>query len=229
MCQQRGLDVNWVQPDNGATAAYVSAMQGHAQCLSVLAQHGADLSKAAKDGTAPIHLACQNGRYASLEVLLDNHVDSNLRVANEIGDTPAIIATQIGHVKLLALLLDRKADPNLANRYGTTAAHIACQNGHLKCLQLLRERNANLDSQNEDGETPLDIARMFKRLECIDLLLAAGASGMPKENLRPVSEAHKVRVAASFSVSVATRLSPLSYLVSSCSLHYSGKARRLRQ
>jgi ankyrin repeat protein len=202
MCQQRGLDVNWANPDNGATAAYIVAQQGHARCLSILAQHGADLSKAIKDGWAPngwapIHIACQYGRYACLEVLLDNNGDANLRVADEIGETPTCLASFCGHVKLLALLLDRGANPKLANRRGTTAVHRACQYGHLKCLQLLRGRNAELSSTDGRGCTPLDIARLCKHPECVDLLLAAGATGMRKEDLPTVSDADKVRVAAS--------------------------------
>ncbi len=72
MLKQRGLDVNWADPATGCTAAYVAAQTGHTQCL-LLAQHGsADLSKTNNDGVAPIHVTCQNGRYAYLEVLLDN-------------------------------------------------------------------------------------------------------------------------------------------------------------
>jgi ankyrin repeat protein len=163
-----------------------------------------------------------NCRYACLEVLLDNHVDANLLVVDEFEDTPAMTASQWGQVKLLVLILDRGADPNLANRNGITPAHRACQHGHPKCLQLLRGRNANLNQENAHGDTPLDTARACKHPECVDLLLAAGATGMKKEDILTLLEATKVRVAAaSFSVSVATRLTPLSCLVSSCSLHYS--------
>ena len=36
MIRQRGLDLNWADPDDGFTAAYISAQKGHAQCLSLL-------------------------------------------------------------------------------------------------------------------------------------------------------------------------------------------------
>ena len=104
--------------------------------------------------------------------------------------------SQIGHVKLLALLIDRGADPNLANKYGATAAHKACQFGHVKCLQLLKSRSADLSRKNVDGLTPLDWARIFKQPECVDLLIASGATGMNKEDLPAVSEATKVCMAA---------------------------------
>ena len=191
---QSGLDVNDTDPDTGMTAAYIAAQQGHAQCLSVLAKHNADLSKASKEGWAPIHVACARGRHACLEVLLlDNAVDANLRTADEYGDTPLIKASLNGQVKSMALLLDRGSDPNLANNYGATAAHKACQYGYSKSLQLLVKRGANLNIKDRDGNTSLDYARVYKHPECVDLLLASGrATGMPVEDLDLVSEAEKV-------------------------------------
>lgn len=95
-------------------------------------------------------------------------------------------------MKLLALLIDRGADPNLANKYGVTAAHRACQFGHVKCLQLLKSRGADLSRKNVDDFTPLDWARQEKQPECVDLLIASEATGMNKEDLPPVPEANKV-------------------------------------
>ena len=194
MLRQVEVDVNCADPADGITAAYVSAQKGNSQCLLLLAQHGsADLSKAAKDGAAPIHVACQEGMYSCLEILLDNRVDANMRVADDkFGYSPAMICCGNGFVKLLALLIDRGADPSLASKLGTTAAHIACQFGHVKCLQLLKCRGADLSMKDVNGQTPLDWARRFKQPECIDLLIASGATGMNKEDLRPVSEAIKV-------------------------------------
>jgi hypothetical protein len=147
--RQSKLNVNWAEPDTGATAAYAAAQTGHARCLSLLIQHNADLSKANKQGAAPIHKACEYGRDACLEVLLDNGVDADQPTAD--GSTPLIIACANGHVKCMALLLDRSADPDLANSYGFTAAHRACQDGHLKCLQLLVMRGAALNNKDRYG------------------------------------------------------------------------------
>ena len=97
------------------------------------------------------------------------------------------MASISGHVKVLALLLDRNADPNLSDNSGITAAHCACQFGHLKCLQLLRERNADLNARDAFGETPLDDARTRKQPECVDLLLAYGCIGKNKEDLDALS------------------------------------------
>jgi ankyrin repeat protein len=80
MLRQPGLDVDWAQPDTGSTASYITTQEGNDKCLSHLVSHGADTSKADKKGWAPIHIACQNGRYACLEVLADAGADLNLRL-----------------------------------------------------------------------------------------------------------------------------------------------------
>jgi len=79
--QKPALDVNRAKPDTGVTAACVSAQQGHDTCLHRLILHGADIRKADKDGWAPIHIACQNGRHACLTLLANNGVDVNVPVA----------------------------------------------------------------------------------------------------------------------------------------------------
>ena len=99
--------LNFAESKYGQTAAYIAAAQGNGKCLLLLAQHSADLSKRDKDVWAPIHAACQIGRYFCVEVLLDNRVDANLAMADEYGETPGIISCKKGHVKILALLLDR--------------------------------------------------------------------------------------------------------------------------
>jgi ankyrin repeat protein len=164
------LDVDWVQPGNETTAAHAAAHGGYAQCLSVLVSHNADLSKANKQGHAPIHTACERGRYACIEVLLDNGVSADLRTASRHGTTPLILACQNGHAKCMALLLDRGADPSKASRYGITAAHRACEDGYLKGLQLLSNRGADLNKRSIEDETPLDWARRFRHPECIAFL-----------------------------------------------------------
>jgi ankyrin repeat protein len=96
-------------------------------------------------------------------------------------------------VKCLALLLDRKADPDLSGSDGHTAAHLACMTGQVKCLQLLIARRANINARAVDGRTPLDLARMSGHSECVELLLENHAEGMRVEDIPTYSEAANVR------------------------------------
>jgi ankyrin repeat protein len=189
---QAGLEIDWAEPDNGFTAATIAAQGGHDECLAQLISKGANLLKASKRGAAPIHVACQYGRYTTVALLLDNGVDASLPVSSENGETPVMTCCGLGHVKILALLLDRGSDPNLTNMNGGTAAHLACEVGQVKCLQLLIKRGAKVNIRDVNGRTPLDFATTYKQRECEDLPLLNSAVGMNFEDLTPLSEADKV-------------------------------------
>jgi hypothetical protein len=193
--RQSGLDANWAEPTTGTTAALLAVWNGHGECLLMIIQYGADLSKTDKAGLAPIHGACRYGRIACLAILLDHGVGVNVRTASANGLTPVLYCSGAGHVKCLALLLDRKADTDLADSYGTTAIHYACMSGELKCLQLLVARRANINAKNALGQTPLDIARLFRNSKCAELLLENHAVGMRVEDIYTPSEAEMVRPA----------------------------------
>ena len=210
MVKQLGLDVNWTSPQfEDCTAARLAAEKGHDKCLSLLSQcPGVELSKVNRKGWAPIHGACQNGRHDAIGILVDNGVDANLPLRNKYGYTPAMICVMSGHVKSLAVLCDRKADPNMTNmKDGYTPAHLACSHGQVKCLQLLYKRGANINKKNIYGHTPLDWARMFKHAECIELLLANNATGMCVENLPDSFSDLPVSISKDLNVSKATSVS----------------------
>src|SRR5439155_7701307 len=75
-------------------------------------------------GLSPLHLAARQGHLEAVVALLDAGADVNQPSA---GDkiTPLIIATINGQFDLAGLLLDRGADPKLAEDNGVTALYAA--------------------------------------------------------------------------------------------------------
>ena len=132
-------------------------------------------------------------------------MDANVPTADESGNTPAVICCMMGHVKCLALLLDRGADPNLVCKGGYTPTHCACINGHLKCVQLLIARGANYNAKDaSEGYTPLDCARERGHTACVELLLKNNAveSGVA---LSTLTEAEKVRLRCYYCMFISFR------------------------
>jgi len=79
-------------------------------------------------GFAPLHLAARQGSLDAVQALLDAHADINQRTAGDQA-TPIIVATLNGHFDLARLMLDKGADPNLAQLNGVTPLYAAinCQ------------------------------------------------------------------------------------------------------
>lgn len=90
------------------------------------------------------------------------------------------LAAQLGHVDVVALLLDAGEDPNRFNLRGTHAhsmpLHQAINAGHLDVVKLLVERGARLDAKDTvHHATPLDWAKYCNQPEIADYLGRKGA------------------------------------------------------
>lgn len=75
----------------------------------------------------------------------------------------------------LMFLLQRGADPNLADNRGVTPLLLACRMGFVTGVEALVKNGARVDESNATGETPLISAVLGKNLALVRVLLAAGA------------------------------------------------------
>jgi ankyrin repeat protein len=71
------------------------------------------------------------------------------------GATPLYAAAYAGHVDVVALLLQGRADVHAARDDGCTAMHAAARNGHCAVVEALVEGGADLSRPGRHGITPL--------------------------------------------------------------------------
>ncbi|HTL01497.1 MAG TPA: ankyrin repeat domain-containing protein [Vicinamibacterales bacterium] len=90
------------------------------------------------------------------------------------GITPLMYAAWVGSADAMKVLLDRGADPNIANSSGSTALMMSVT--ELPKVQLLIARGANVNLASTRGRTALLLAAMSDRSsEIVRALIAAGA------------------------------------------------------
>ena len=92
------------------------------------------------------------------------------------GETALHIVIQRRDSTWLGYLLQKGANPNLADKKGTTPLMLATQLGYVDGIDWLVRKKAVVDRTNRSGETALILAVQLRNPEAVRALLKAGAN-----------------------------------------------------
>ncbi|XP_038158551.1 BRCA1-associated RING domain protein 1 isoform X1 [Cyprinodon tularosa] len=107
-------------------------------------------------GETPLHLAAIKGDVDSVEELLDQGADPNLK--DNAGWTPLHEACNLGHLAAVEVLVSRGALLNTPGYENDSPLHDAVRNGHAAIVQLLLQLGASQNVLNLHGKRPADYA-----------------------------------------------------------------------
>ncbi|CAD8066782.1 unnamed protein product [Paramecium sonneborni] len=85
-------------------------------------------------------------------------------------------------VKIVKLLLDSKANPNLCTQMKSTPLHLACLRRSLEIVKLLVDYKVDLNCQDSDLNTPLHIISEIGDIQIVEYLLKNGADANLKNS-----------------------------------------------
>jgi hypothetical protein len=149
------VSVNQYRGAHDRPALHVALWRGHAACVRMLLQHGADVHAKDDDDVSAMIIACDSLKNEAsaecMQLLIDAKADVN--AAN--CDQSAPIHFCYRRHKELKLLLDNGANVNAHDIGDETAAMSACSWGILPCLQLLIDSKADLNFRGDDGQDAL--------------------------------------------------------------------------
>ena len=145
------------------TPLAAAAYNGSEKIVEALLAHGVDAKAPDRTGKAAILYAANRGFQPVVERLLKAGVDVNAVYANNLtvlmwaagfsDDVPEDDA-----VKLVTLLLDKGAKPDLQDDRGYTALMAAAELGHTGVVKLLAMRGADKALKSKEGKTAVDLA-----------------------------------------------------------------------
>ncbi len=121
-----------------------------------------------------IHQAIREGNLSLVKEIIDNQPESVfLRDPN--GLTPLHHAARLGHIEIMALLVDTGVDVNILSSNLETPLHMAASAGKSAAAAWLIEKEAKVDAKNKGGYTPLLFAVRSGYSDLTELLLQKGA------------------------------------------------------
>ena len=155
------------------TPMHAAADAGHANIISLLIEHGADMEawSGGINGGTPLNHAAWSGRLEIGQYLLDLGADIDSR--DSALYTPLMQAVFEGHVEFARMLLERGAEIDAASISGRTAFSHAATIGNIQAVRLLLEHGADISVCDKDGKTA---SQLTTQREIVELLSKYGAN-----------------------------------------------------
>ncbi len=192
-----GADIN-SRARQGFTPLHNAARFDQKGMIELLLAHHAEVNSKSPEGVTPLHLAAAKGFLSLTETLLANGADPNAEMSGTaiepfhidreyagaqdpayFAATPLHYAAASGHLAIVKMLLDHKADVNAKSQGGQTPLFMAVERDRLEVAKLLLANRAN---PNVKASTDITVFGMAiytaisnRNIELIRLLLEAGA------------------------------------------------------
>lgn len=161
------------------TALMLAAANGSEECVRLLLESGSEVNARSDDRMSALHFAIKHENAACARLLLDAGAQIDTR-SQESYNTPLIQAVKQGYTEGVRLLLQRGANPNLADEMGRSPLMHAASGGFTDCIELLLEHGAALNSVDPDKESALFYAINAGKEDALRLLLQRGANTVTK-------------------------------------------------
>lgn len=131
------------------TPLYVAANKGSIEIVNQLldlVNFGAFIDIPSTAGTTALAIACTQGHYEVVELLLLK--GANVNVSDEQSSTPLMKAAAKGFTQIANLLVKYGADVNAQDKQGYTAIIRAADSGHTEIVELLMQSDASVSAVN---------------------------------------------------------------------------------
>ena len=171
----RGFDPNTLNPA-GEPGLLLAVKEPSIKVAEVLINWPkTDVELRNKQDESPLMMAAFKGLLDISQKLIARDAD-----VNKTGWTPLHYAATHGHLKVIALLLDKHAYIDAESPNGSTPLMMAAHYGTPEAVKLLLESGADPLLKNQQGLSAIDFAQQAKRQDIAEIVAAAIRARKPK-------------------------------------------------
>ncbi len=193
--------------EDGWTPLHLAVKYGHEEVADLLMGEGADPTAPYERGRGSVHLAADKAQPWFIR-LAGRYGRSLVSETDDDAATPLHIGANVGHRKVVEVLIEEGAGLDAKDRWGRTALHLASMSGHSEVVDVLLRNGASMTERDGKGRTALHWAAKYGHSGAVNVLtevadrmvLAAGGglrslalfAGNEEMALRLSGEARKV-------------------------------------
>ncbi|CAB0044261.1 unnamed protein product [Trichogramma brassicae] len=182
-----GQDPNCLVTKTSDSPLHLALAGGHDKVVEMLLRHGADPNSADENGMRPLHLIYNREFDDDLaevffKICDEKHQLVQVDAVDKLGRAPPLYALFHNRKKVIELLLERGANPNLAAKSGWTPMQIICDRENDDNLAKIffdindgKHQLVEVNVQDKFGRTPLLLAIHYNLKMTAELLLRRGA------------------------------------------------------
>ena len=155
----------------GGTAMLRAVNRGAKEALEKMMEYPIDMMCADEDGQSLLHGAARNGYHEIARLLMEDHLPGyrspevkaiHPDIRDKCNRTPLHDAAQKGQAAVVSILLEKRANMFLEDKFGRTAFMVAWQYGHETVMHMLASSGYDRSSQDLT-EKQLPVWAMAKR------------------------------------------------------------------
>lgn len=148
------------------------------EAFSLLVAHGGVRANVPNHPIYRLHTSVTSNRIKNVENILRETNPPNIDLRAIPGSTTALqLASIIGNLDIVRLLLNNGADVNIKGPSDNTALHMIATSKHTEVIDILLQKGADQKAKNYLGKTPLELSTYLQKLNEKQFLKDISTSG----------------------------------------------------